>query len=747
MNATSKKRLHRGLLGAAALTALALGWEHVSFLRQIETKTLDYRYKNFNRDTKASDRVITFLIDDAALKLVGESYGRWPWPRRVYKDLIDTLTSQSEPSGIFFDLMFFELQANSNDDKELAEISATRKNIFHAADVSETSSNILENKTHEPLPELFKQGSQKRWNWKIDPSVQNFPHVTLLREAHLPPEPYLKQGVGLHLVNAEKDPDGVTRKAPLLKFYDDTWFPSLSLAAVISSFASNDTPTLSYTTGWLQLESPSGRVLRIPVDENGLFRLHYYKLENDAKSLPIAPMVEAARLAQGAVSQITPQLEDAMKLLGDLKDKLILIGTSAQGLYDLKVTPVLQVYPGVSTHGTAISNILNQDFLSRAPLFLRLFHALLLGFATYACVLFFESLAAKLLAPTALALAGIALAFLLFQSHSIWIDIALPTTLFVLALVDSLSYLSFVEGRDKKKIQDTLGKYLPPSIISEMIANGTDLRAEVGKKKELSILFSDIRGFTTLSEQMAPEKVVGILNEYLGKMTDLVFVNMGTLDKFIGDAVMAFWGAPLNDNQHAVRSVSTAIQMQVTLAEMRAEWAKRPEMDGVHLQIGIGVNTGEVIVGNIGSERKLDYTVIGDNVNTASRFEGLTKYYGVGVVIGERTHELVKDQIHCRTVDKVKPKGKNQAVKIFEPIATKGMAGESEIMTHIDSFEKAWKLYDEGSFSKALELFKKCLAERSSGDGLCELYIERCEEFMNSPPSSPWDGVYVAKSK
>ncbi len=292
-------------------------------------------------------------------------------------------------------------------------------------------------------------------------------------------------------------------------------------------------------------------------------------------------------------------------------------------------------------------------------------------------------------------------------------------------------------------IQGTLSKYVSPSVSSHLIESGINPIAEVGKWKEISILFSDIRGFTSLSEGMAPDFLVKVLNEYLGEMTDIIFNHEGTLDKFIGDAVMAFWGAPIDDADHARKSVSTAIQMIKAVEAFN----QRNRKDGYpQLKIGIGIHTGKAIVGNIGSNKRLDYTIIGDNVNLASRIEGLTKEYGVSLLISGNTFEVVQNHFLCRPIDVVVAKGKTQSVPLYQPLAERRPGADiTKIENLVFMFNDAFKLYQQGQFSWALENFRK-IKEKYPEDQPTLTYIERCQALIETPPTD-WKGVFIAKTK
>jgi adenylate cyclase len=369
--------------------------------------------------------------------------------------------------------------------------------------------------------------------------------------------------------------------------------------------------------------------------------------------------------------------------------------------------------------------------------------SLLLAFVCYFSIFFIETFIIKNVLPPLTLLGSAFVSLYFFREQSLYVPMAMPLIAGGLTMIHGYLHTAVIEGRQRRMMQGTLSKYLSPTVTQHLIDSGVNPTAEVGKWREISILFSDIRGFTSLSETIAPDFLVRILNEYLGEMTDLIFERDGTLDKFIGDAVMAFWGAPLDDADHARKSVNTAVQMVRALDAFN----ERHRTDGYpQLKIGIGVHTGKAIVGNIGSNKRLDYTIIGDNVNLASRLEGLTKEYHVSLLISGSTYELVKDYFICRPIDVVVAKGKTQSVPLYQPlIERKPGANTSQQETLCYLFSEAFKLYQQGQFNWALESFRKVL-EKFPEDGPTLTYIERCETLIETPPVQ-WQGVYVATRK
>lgn len=732
-----KKRMRRALIGTTVLAVAFVAMQALPFFRRVadrlEQVTLDYRYVRFNPHPHTPDQVVEIDIDEQSMKLLGPSYGRWPWPRRIYKEMIEFL-AMGEPAAILFDVLFTEGQQGTEDDKLLAETTASVGMVSHAmlllADPAEEREGDLS------LPEGFAARYGLKWS---QPPGPWFTHRKF-RDYLLPASEYMKVIPKIHSVTTEPDRDGVFRHAPIFFQYGEAWIPSLPMLGILSTLKN---PVLSAHPGGLSIES-EGKILQVPLSQQGLLSLNFYPPdpEKGLKTIPIAAIIGSALQLQKGEVQDPSQLKVNPF---SFKGKVILVGASAAGAADLKPTPVHPSFPGVLLHATAITNVLNQDFLYRIPLVWRLLIGLLILTTTYYSVLILEHIVLKVSLP--LALMGIlnGIALWLFQRNNVWVDMAMPTVVGLTAMFDGLAYISFVENAEKKKISSTLSKYLSPAVSAQLIGSGSDPRAEVGRFEELSVLFSDIRGFTTMSEMFKPEVLVQHLNEYLGRMTDVIFDNTGTLDKFIGDAVMAFWGAPLRDEEHALKSVKCGFAMQKALLGLKENWKTRTA-SGININIGVGINTGPVIVGNIGSEKRLDYTVIGDNVNLASRIEGLTKQYHSTFLIGPQTQISVEKSVICRPIDLVQVKGRAHHVRIWEPLCMVQDSDAVKMRELVERFELGWNHYQKGNFADALKEFERTHQWRAGGDGPSEVYIERCKDLIAEPPQD-WSGVYVAKSK
>lgn len=735
----NQKRIKRGLSGALVLLGFGVASLLTGAHSILETATLDFRYRHFNHHRKASSEVVVLDIDEQSLKLLESSYGRFPWPRKIYKEMLEFLGA-GEPAGILFDIYFSERMLGTDDDSLLAQATQSLPQVSHAANLLDLPAE--DRKSAQPLPEGFSEKFGLKW---FDQEGPTFAKDQNTMDYLLPNPVILAATHRVHVGRFQKDSDGVFRQSPLLFRYQQTWLPSLTAAGLLSKVK---TPQLRESSGRLEIFEGSGKgtsptqkpVYTIQVDSRGLTPIHYYRPTHGPETISFASALSSAVALQRG------QVEDPSKLNVnplDLKDKIILIGSSAAGLQDLKATPVDPLFPGVKLAATVISNVLQGKTLSRLSSAWTLVVCAFLVFFTYGSVFFLTQTTLKILPPLLFFASWVGLSLVTFEHWELQLPLALPGILLLTTLVDGLAYSLFVENTEKKRLSSTLSKYLSPSVSQQLIEEGINPQAEVGHTQELSILFSDIRGFTSFSETLAPEILVARLNEYLAKMTDIVFEMQGTLDKFIGDAVMAFWGAPLPTQDHALRSVKAALLMQSKVEQIKAEWKNsgQPTFD---LKIGIGINTGPVIVGNIGSERRLDYTVIGDNVNLASRIEGTTKLYGVTLLIGETTYEQVRGQVLCRTVDAVTVKGKVRPVVLYEPLALIGeQTHEQErLASHT---QEAWAAYQAGDFSECLKRYEE-IRQLFPTDPVATLYIERIKIIQKNPPKN-WDGIFSINTK
>lgn len=718
-----KRRLRRSLLGGTILGIALAFWQIFPPAAALERALLDFRYSHFNRDTEASADVIVIDIDEQSLKLLAPSYGRWPLPRRIYKDLIEFLAI-GNPAAVLFDVLFTEPMLGSEDDALFASATAASGFVSHAVNLLEEPAEVTEGTVN--LPDDFKN----RFSVQLEHPAPNWLKGQIgYRDFLLPTQAYLQVTPKTHIVTFHNDSDGGFRRARLLFPYEDTWLPSLTLTALSATMAE---PRVSAnTSGGLTLRDTRQpeKLFEIPVEKTGFLPIHFYQLEKAPMSVPFAAVLDSAIAIQRG--EVTDPAQLKFNPL-EIKGKILIIGSSAVGVHDLKPTPVHPAYPGVMLHATAISNILMGDYLKNISWWVEWAFALALVTLTYWTVFGIDSIFLKV--PLPLGALGVysALSFWLFKTQSLHLNLSLPIGAVLVALFDGLTYLSFVEGIEKRRLQGTLSKYLSPQVMAQVISQGGNPQAEVGSRKSISILFCDIHGFTTFAENQKAEHVVAELNRYLGAMTDVVFLNQGTLDKFIGDAIMAFWGAPITDPDHAKHAVQCGFAI--------LEGIKNKELN-TPFRAGVGINTGEAIVGNLGSEKRLDYTVIGDAVNTASRFEALTRSYHIPFLIGEQTTDLIKDSFITRIIDKAQVKGKENYNKIYEPIAESQQDVSRDKIQLAEKTEKAWTLYEEGHFQAAYEAYEALHRSCPEGDPVSQIFMERCKVLLKSPPAS-WEGVF-----
>lgn len=719
------RRMIFGIIGLLILLAFSLYSQKGQYLEQL---TLDFRYKNIQRNIKINDQLLFVDINESSLIGLESSVGRWPWPRSVYKTLLEHV-SLSNPKSFYFDILFSERSQDTEQDLALAQTSANLPFVSHALKFERnTLQDTYTTKTFSP--ELLKHS--------IDHLVKNNDFASQYQFDY---HDYLAPNVNLlplsplvHSVTADLDEDGVYRNSPLIVHYDGHWFPTLALSAVIRTLGITEIYPLKEKI----LLKNASRTYEAPVNSRGTTPINFYPEPSSLTTYSAGLLLANAKMiADGNVDD--PESLQPNPLTA-FENKIIVLGSSATGLQDLKSTPVSKSLPGAFIHLNLISNILQQDFLKRVHPLVVFFLVTLILASIYYGILFVEFTWFKTAVPLVFAGLYYYASILLFK-RGFDLPLFAPICAFSIATLDSFAYMTFVEGRARKKITSTLSKYLSPDVAKQLAESGVDPTAEVGHKQELSILFSDIRGFTTMSERLPAEAVVTTLNEYLGHMTDLVFQEKGTLDKFIGDAVMAFWGAPIASQMHAKEAVTCALRMSQKLEELNHSWSKKGQ---ANLAIGIGINTGQVIVGNIGSERRLDYTVIGDNVNMASRIEGLTKLYGVNCLIGERTYALIKEDFLCRPIDKVVAKGKKEPVWLYEPLCKIKEATKLQ-QTLAKEFDRALALYMQGEFKECRIVLGQVL-ELVPNDGPSLEFLDRCETLIETPPSQ-WDGTFAAKSK
>jgi adenylate cyclase len=719
-----------------------------AFLDRMELKALDVRF--LTRGQKSPGPFIVLAtIDEKSL----DEVGKWPWPRAKIGALIDRL-SEEGARVIAMDIAFPEPDENNNlrfiesierktrslglREPELnqfldqARVEADNDSLLAAAIMRSKAPVILGYFFHFSEKEIAHLSEEERAHRSANigksavklvlfasPQAQQVKVVdALLPESNMDKLAEASRWAGYF--NIRPDIDGTVRWIPLVIRYKDQFYPALALEAVRVSVGNIPLKlrVAEYGIDRVQLGPVS-----IPTDEMGRLLINYRGGPQTFPHYSVADIL-AGRTPPDA-----------------FRDRIVFVGSTATGVYDLRVTPFSNVYPGLEVHANVADNIIRQTFLFRpgwASLF-DLAAILIMGLVTGLVLPRLRALFSVLL--IGVMFFGYLLASqAIFVRQGIWLNAVYPLLSVVVVYTAVTLYRYIVEEREKKKIRGAFSFYVTPSVVNEMLKNPEKLKLG-GDKKELTVLFSDIRGFTSLAEEMAPEALVHLLNEYLTEMTDVVFEFDGLLDKYIGDAIMAVFGAPLEQENHPVRACRTALKMLNNLSRMREKW----ETEGTPpLDIGIGINTGPMVVGNMGSERRFDYTVMGDSVNLASRLEGINKEYDTKVVISEFTYHRVKEDFFCRELDAVRVKGRVRPLKIFELLALR--SEDNPRVAIVEPFAEGLDFYRSQKWEMAELKFNQVLATTPE-DYASRLYLERIASLRADPPKPGWDGVYTMTRK
>lgn len=560
---------------------------------------------------------------------------------------------------------------------------------------------------------------------------------------------------------AELDSDGYVRRYPLFfrsgNKLGTSFIPSLALqsfllsgpyrAEVKMSSAKDGAKAIEQFKVFDTSSDPEKEIATFPVDKSGQMLINYYGRQ---MSLPYVSAKElfndrpTVRVQRSLIDKSNNQvhiLEKEYDKSEFFKGRSVLVGATAIGLYDLRNTPVEANYPGPELHLTMLGNLLEKDFLKEWPLEAKLMPWLLLLFG---CLL---SLGWSLLGslPSMALFLG---ALIFVGSFDLWVflkdQVLIHSFLLYFTIVNVFFAIQvfkyFTEEKKKRELKSTFSKYVSPAVVDELLKDTENLKLG-GRREHMTAFFSDVRGFTTISEKLTPEELSRVLNLYLTPMTEIVFKNSGTLDKYMGDALMAFFGAPIKSSEHAKHACRCALESIAKLKELQKTFT---EQNLPLIDIGIGINTGPMSVGNMGSTIVQNYTIMGDAVNLASRLEGINKEYGTRIIISEFTYKEAKDQFVAREVDRVRVKGKLEPVRIYE-LLCEG-APSPELSRQLELYNAALTFYQHKQFKEAFETFSQ-ITTLFQNDTVSEIYINRCQNYIESPPPLDWDGVFVMKTK
>ena len=710
----------------------------IAFLQRLEEQAYDIRLRA-TMPEKIDSRIVIIDIDERTLA----AEGRWPLSRDRWVMLLTQLFDNYKLKVVGFDVFFTEPDTSSGLDK----LETLGKTVFKSnAEFQEKLTELrptldydakfAETMKKYPVVLAFAGGSARTGLEQLELGV--LPPATFLAGAFKSPvESQIIDGYSGNLkilqdaaaatghILPRVDLDGVLRRVPMFIRYKDGYYESLSLATY-RTFLDNEPIkiTLRDDEGDRRpkIKHVKLRDTVIPLDSDGATYIPYRGRN------PMFRYISATDVIRG---KLTP---------GELEGKIAFVGTTVQGLFDLRNTPVNEVYPGVETHANMVSGYLDNN-LKQRPQFELAIHAytiLLLGIPLALALVKLNPVWAII---TAVATAAAYIAFdMYWWSAGYVLPLAMPLLMIGFLYILNMTYGFFIEARSKRQITGIFGTYVPKELVEEM-AKDPGTYTTKGESRDMTVLFSDVRNFTSISEGLAPTELTAMMNAYLTAMTETIQRDRGTIDKYIGDAIMAFWGAPLKDEKHAEHALYSAMAMQKKCKDIGPDFVKR---GWPKLEIGVGVNCGMMNVGDMGSSFRRAYTVMGDAVNLASRLEGLTKEYGVGILVSENIVNTVPTVIY-RELDRVRVKGKLEPISIYEPVGPKGEVAE-QVLDEIDRFHRAIDKYRQQNWDDAETALVK-LAHADPKRKVYQVYIERVTNLRVKPPGANWDGVFTFTTK
>jgi adenylate cyclase len=727
-----------GRLGALlllGLLCLVRVWDPVS-VQFVRVKSFDL-YQNLKPSTVTERPVVIVDIDDESLA----QHGQWPWPRTLLARLTERLAGYGA-AAVGFDIVFAEPDRNSpkryaesmpelptpvrdalqglsgTDEKFAAALAATRT-VLGVSMLRGTGAPPT-----APTPPIAV---------RAPPGVDAKKHLVGASSLLANIDVLQKAASGVGLINPYPEFDGVIRRVPAIYRVGEKIYTSLAIELIRVATGGS---TLVVRAGPDGIENivfsgPGMPSISVPTDQRG--RIWVHSSPHDPKRY-----VSARHVLDGSLPR------------DRVEGRLVLVGTSAVGLLDIRATPLTGAMPGVEVHAQLIENILFTDYITR-PFYadaLEFFTAIVLSLILIFILPRFG--ATRTMFSGALMIGIVTgAAWILFSNYGLLFDLTLPLgcTLLVFSVLSYFNYLH--EEEQKKWVRGAFTRYLAPNIVDELARHPDRLNLG-GEIRPMTLMFSDVRGFTEISERFDAAGLTAFMNRYLTPMTDAIMGRGGTVDKYIGDAIMAFWNAPLDDPKHAANACHAALDMLDRLGALNAELAAEAAAANkpyAEIRIGVALNSAECCVGNMGSQQRFDYSVLGDGVNLAARLEGQTKYYGVRTLIGEETRKLAPE-FAALEVDLIRVKGKTVPARIYTLLGRPERAGTAEfqaLLREQETMLAAYRARDWGAAAAALAKL------RAAGDDalqpLCALYERRIAEFRRSPPPPDWDGVYTAETK
>ena len=706
------------------------------FLQQLELWAYDARLRLFMPNT-LDPRIVILDIDEKSLN----AEGRWPWSRNKLALMTRQLFDRYQIRVLGYDVAFPESDPSSglatleslaaNDLKNNTEYRAAFERLRPSLDYDRIFAEEI--KKYPVVLGFFLGGKAERSGVLPPPifDIKNLGneqinhHVATGFSGNLPILQQSATAAG-HLYPS-LDFDGLTRRVPMYMRFEDGFHEAISLSMIRTYLGNAPARIQVVPYGGISKAAVVRSIqvgdLHIPLDDSVSAMIPY------RGSTGVFRYVSATDVIRGTLPP------------DELKDKIVIVGTSAQGLQDLRATPVREDYPGVEVHANLLSGFLDQTIMHHPPeaRTIAVLTVLLLGIP-FAILLPRVSAVIATVAITALVVVVTAINVYLWKVPHIVLSLAPPLLLLLFLYFMNMAYGFFAQERAKRLITGLFGTYVPRELVEQMSKNPEEYSMR-GESREMTVLFSDVRDFTSISEGLTAEQLKEMMNAYLTSMTEVIQQQNGTIDKYIGDAIMAFWGAPVPNAQHARDGLEAGMAMQKSIRGLDPEFARRGWQP---LHIGVGLNCGEMNVGDMGSKFRRAYTVMGDAVNLASRLEGLTKEYGVGILVSENVVNAVPSYLY-REIDKVQVKGRAEGVAIYEPLGRLDQVDEATADL-VDRFQRMLEHYRAQRWDEADKLLA-ALAQGDPESRLYKLFRQRIFEFRYNPPGPNWNGVWVFKTK
>jgi adenylate cyclase len=721
-----------------------------TLLNQFEQRTYDLRFRS-RGPLPPSPAVTLAMIDEKSL----DRLGRWPWPRARFAELIDRV-NRDGAKVIAFDIGFLEPDENSQlqllDDltAELGQIRDSNPHLSayltdkrrHAdndrllADAIRSSSasvvlgyffHMLANPRH-PLSEEEIAEQYRRIAGSQYPLVTyrggNAGAMAIPRayapESNLPVLTEAAASSGYFSV--KQDSDGTVRWMPLAVAGGEEMFPPLS---VLAAWHYLDRPPMLLRVGPYGVEGVQVGSTFAPTDESGRLLVNYLGPPGTFPQHSIADILD------GSTEE------------GAFRDKIVLVGAAATGIYDMRTTPFSPVHPGIEIHASVIDNLLTGRFIAR-PGWSETYDVFAIAILSIVAALGLWRLSPlpSIIFCAALFALHVFVAREVFVRYGLWLNAVYPLLALVATYLSITVYEFVSEQRERRRLRNAFGQYVASEVVETIVRDPDKLQLG-GEEKVLTVLFSDLKGFTSYSERYTPQQMIELLSEYYARMTERVFGCGGTLKEYVGDEMMAIFGAPIDQADHAVRACAAALDMRAHRHALSEEWVSqgRPR-----LYARTGINSGRMLVGNLGSKYRFSYGVLGDNVNLGSRLEGLNKEYATEILVGENTVKLLGDEFLLREVDVVRVVGKEKPTRLYELLAAAGAELPASEARAMESYSAGLAAYREQRWDDALRQFHAAL-EQKADDGPSLVMIERSKAYMESPPGEEWDGVFVATRK